>query len=230
MERRYKELQKTIKIKFKDIHLLDTVFIHKSYANEHKNVKEHNERLEFLGDAVLELAATDFLYRKYPNKPEGLLTDLRSALVKGNHLAEIAAELKIGGLLYLSKGEIKSGGYAKPYIMANALEALIGAIYLDQGYKAAYKFIEKFILNRISPIIEKGLYIDPKSRLQEITQGKNFGAPIYKIIEESGPDHAKMFKVGVYINNEFIAEGKGSSKQKAEQEAAAAALNKKGWK
>ncbi len=227
---KYKELQKTIGIKFKDMDLLDTVFMHRSYVNEHKRVKEHNERLEFLGDSVLELITTEFLYKQYPNHPEGALTDLRSALVKGPHLAEIASGINLGSMLYLSRGEEMGNGRKKPYILANVLEALIGAIYLDQGYQKSRGFIEKFVLGRLTPIIEQGLHIDPKSLLQEITQEKDFGAPVYKVVEESGPDHAKNFKIGIYIKNEFIAEGKGSSKQKAEQHAAAAALKKKGWR
>lgn len=226
---KYAALQKLIEIKFKDAALLDTVFMHRSYVNEHKNVKEHNERLEFLGDAVLELAVTEFLYKQYPNRQEGTLTDLRSALVKGLHLADISRELELGKYLYLSHGEEIGGGREKPYILANTLEALIGAIYIDKGYKEAHKFTEKFVLKHLGIIIEKGLHVDPKSLLQEITQEKALCVPIYKVVEASGPDHAKNYKVGVYLKEEFLAEGLGPSKQKAEQEAAAKALKKKGW-
>ncbi|MBI5152138.1 ribonuclease III [Candidatus Peregrinibacteria bacterium] len=226
---KYSALQKIIGIKFKNSDLLNTVFMHRSYVNEHKNVKEHNERLEFLGDAVLELAVTEFLYKKYPSRTEGTLTDLRSALVKGPHLADISRELDLGKYLYLSHGEEIGGGRGKPYILANTLEALIGAIYIDKGYKEAHKFTEKFILKRLNEIIGKGLHIDSKSLLQEITQEKELCIPLYKVISASGPDHAKYYKVGVYLKDEFLAEGSGPSKQRAEQEAAAKALKKKGW-
>jgi ribonuclease-3 len=230
MPNRYETLEEKIKIKFKDANMLDAAFVHKSYLNEHKDKKkEHNERLEFLGDAVLELVVTDFLYKNFPAKGEGVLTNWRAALVKGRHLAEIAVNLDLGVYLYLSRGEERSGGRKKNYILANTLEALIGAIYLDKGYQAAHDFISDFILNKLGSILEKGLHIDAKSRFQEICQEFLGATPEYKEIKEEGPDHNKIFIMGAYIGEELIAEGEGSSKQKAEQMAATAALKAKDW-
>ena len=227
---RYTELEKKINVSFNDINLVDTAFVHKSYMNEHHDLKsQHNERLEFLGDAVLELVVTDYLYKKYPNEEEGVLTNWRSALVKGKHLAEIASELDLGLFLYLSRGEERSGGRKKNYILANTLEALIGAIYLDQDYKKAHNFIDTFILKRLEEILKKGLHIDAKSRFQEVAQEVLGITPEYKLVKEEGPDHNKIFVMGAYLGTEFVAEGNGSSKQKAEQEAAAAALKKNNW-
>ena len=226
----YKELEKKIGIKFKDLDLVRTVFTHSSYVNEHKGEGiQNNERLEFLGDAVLELAATRHLFIKYPNQKEGDMTSFRSALVKGNHLAEISKELDLGKYLLLSNGEENSGGRTKKYILANVLEALIGAIYLDGGNAAAEKFIEKFILMRLDEIIEKGMHIDAKSLFQEICQEKKECTPYYELIKDEGPDHDKIFVMGVYVDEKLIAEGTGSSKQKAEDEAAKNALKKKEW-
>jgi ribonuclease III len=227
---RYTELEKKIMVTFKDVSLLDTVFVHKSYMNEHRDKKtEHNERLEFLGDAVLELVVTDFLYKNYPSKGEGILTNWRAALVKGKHLAEISQKLDLGVYLYLSRGEERSGGRKKNYILANTLEALIGAIYLDQGYAAALGFIDGFILKQLTSILEQGLHIDAKSRFQEIAQEALGVTPEYRVLKDEGPDHDKIFTMGAYIGEEFIAEGSGSSKQKAEQEAAYEGLRKKQW-
>ncbi len=227
---RYSELEKKIKISLGDKELLDMAFVHKSYVNEHRSKKRgHNERLEFLGDAVLELVVTEYLYKNYPAEEEGVLTNWRSALVKGGHLAEIASELGLGVYLYLSKGEERSGGRKKNYILANTLEALIGAIYLDKDYQTAHAFIDGFILQRLGEILEKGLHIDAKSRFQEISQELLGITPEYKLIKEEGPDHDKIFVMGAYLGEEFIAQGSGSSKQKAEQEAAIAALKKKHW-
>jgi ribonuclease-3 len=227
---RYAELEKKINISFNDENLLDTAFVHKSYMNEHREKKsENNERLEFLGDAVLELVTTDYLYKNYPDKGEGVLTNWRSALVKGKQLAEISIDLELGLYLYLSRGEERSGGRKKNYILANTLEALIGAVYLDQGYDAAHRFIDQFILKKLGNILDQGLHIDSKSHFQEISQ-EEFGiTPEYRVINEAGPDHDKQFTMGAYIGEELIAEGMGSSKQKAEQEAAIAALKVKGW-
>lgn len=227
---RYEELEKRIKITFKNPQLIDTAFVHKSYINEHKDRKmEHNERLEFLGDAVLELVVTDFLFKHYPKEEEGILTNWRSALVKGKNLAEIANELDLGMYLYLSRGEERSGGRKKNYILANTLEALIGAIYLDQEYKSAHAFIDEFILKRLGEILEKGLHIDAKSHFQEVAQEVLGVTPEYRLQKDEGPDHDKVFTMGAYIGEELIAEGAGSSKQKAEQEAAIAALKVKQW-
>lgn len=227
----YKNLAKKIKIQFKNLELLDHAFVHRSYVNEHRNENiEDNERMEFLGDAVLELAATKHLFEKCHDKDEGQMTSFRSALVKGKHLAEIAQNLELGKYLYLSNGEEKSGGREKKYILANVLEALIGAIYLEHGYNAAEKFIEEFILTRLDEIISEGKHIDAKSQFQEICQEKEDFTPYYEVIEEYGPDHDKHFVMGAYINDKMIAKGTGSSKQKAEEDAAKNALKEKRWK
>lgn len=225
---KYQNLENLIGIKFKDRHLLDQAFIHKSYVNEASEDKEHNERLEFLGDAVLELVVTEFLYKNYTN-PEGDLTNWRSALVRGANLAEIARKLELNKYLYLGRGEEKSGGRKKGYILANTIEALIGAIYLDKGYKDAHKFITKFIVSYLGEILAKGSYIDAKSKFQEISQSKFNITPNYQLIEEAGPDHAKSFVMGAYIGKKKYGEGCGSNKQQAEQNAAEDALKKAGW-
>jgi ribonuclease III len=228
---RYKKLQKDLKIKFTDLELLDSAFVHKSYLNEHKGFKkQHNERMEFLGDAVLELVVTEYLYKKYPKEEEGVLTNWRSALVKGEHLSEVAVELDLGLYLYLSRGEERSGGRKKSYILANTVEALIGAIYLDKGYAKTQKFIQSCILEKLNLILEKGSHIDAKSRFQEISQEKLNITPNYQLISESGPDHQKNFVMGVFIDGRKIAEGEGSSKQNAEQHAAQNGLKAKKWK
>jgi ribonuclease III len=227
---RYSTLEERIGIKFTDRQIADTAFVHASYVNEHKDKKRaHNERLEFLGDAVLELVVTDYLYKNYPQEGEGVLTNWRAALVKGKHLAEISAELDLGVYLYLSRGEERSGGRKKNYILANTLEALIGAIYLDQGYESAHGFINTFILERLGDILEKGLHIDAKSRFQEIAQEVLGVTPEYRLVKEEGPDHDKVFTMGAYVGEEFIASGTGSSKQKAEQSAATEGLKVKKW-
>ncbi|MBU1992735.1 MAG: ribonuclease III [Patescibacteria group bacterium] len=227
---RYKELEKQIDVKFKDHALVDNVFVHKSYVNEHKKEGvESNERLEFLGDAVLELVVTEYLYKNFPEHQEGEMTNWRSALVKGRHLAEIGVELNLGPYLYLSKGEEKSGGRKKNYILANTVEALIGAVYLEKGYATSHKFIDKFIIARLKEILEEGLHIDPKSRFQEIAQDRLEVTPNYETLGEEGPDHSKAFTVGAYLKDELVAKGKGSSKQKAEEDAAVKALKKMGW-
>lgn len=227
---KYKKLEKQIAVKFKDHKILDMAFVHKSFVNENKGKNfEHNERLEFLGDAVLELAATKHLFEKYPDQDEGKMTSFRSALVQGRHLAEIAVQLELGQYLYLSNGEERSGGREKNYILANALEALIGAIYLDQGYDAVEKFINHFILTRLDEIINSGLHIDAKSKFQEICQEKEDFTPYYEVLSEEGPDHDKVFTMAAYIDGKLIAKGEGSSKQKAEQAAAVNSLKAKEW-
>lgn len=230
LEERYKVLTEKIGLAFKNIELLDLAFVHKSYLNEHRDLKgAHNERLEFLGDAVLELIVTEYLYAKYPDHGEGDLTNWRSALVKGRHLAEISNELELGLYLYLSRGEERSGGRKKNYLLANTLEALIGAIYLDRGYESAKKFAQNFILGRLENILEAGLHIDAKSRFQEVAQELVGITPEYRFLSESGPDHEKRFTMAVYLGAEMVAEGEGSSKQKAEQEAAHNGLVAKRW-
>jgi ribonuclease-3 len=225
----YKELEKKIGIKFKNYDLLRVAFVHRSYLNEHRDSKlEHNERLEFLGDAVLELVVTEYLYSNFPN-PEGELTNWRSALVKGEMLAKIAKELKVGELLFLSHGEEKSGGREKDYLLANTFEALIGVIYLESGYKKVSKFIEKFLLVHLEEILKTGAHIDAKSKLQEISQEKVGITPMYKVQHEEGPDHEKMFTVGAFIGDRVVGKGKGGSKQIAEQKAAEDALKRLKW-
>lgn len=226
----FKDLEKKIGIKFKDHDLLKKAFIHKSYINEHRGEGlRDNERLEFLGDAVLELAATRYLFNTLPDKSEGDMTAFRSALVRGRHLADVAIELDLGKYLLLSRGEERSGGREKNYILANTVEAVIGAIYLDRGQNVADKFIDKFILTRLENIIEQGLHIDAKSHFQEVCQEEMNVTPHYDLLKDEGPDHDKKFTIGAYIGKELIAKGKGSSKQKAEDDAARNALKVKGW-
>jgi ribonuclease-3 len=220
------DFQKTINVQFKNLDLLEQVFVHRSYLNENPGFKlDHNERLEFLGDAVLELVTTEYLYSNFPN-PEGELTNWRSALVKGERISQVAAELGLNDYLYLSKGEAQSIGKSRQLILANTFEALIGAIFLDQGYASAQDFITKNLLKYTNEIIEKKLYRDAKSSLQEISQDKYSITPNYSLISESGPDHDKIFVIGVNIGENLVGQGKGSSKQEAEQDAAKNALEK----
>ena len=206
--------------------MLQTALTHRSYLNENRNYPlPHNERLEFLGDAVLELVTTEYLYRNFPN-PEGELTNLRSSLVNYRLLSEIAKEIGIEDFILLSHGETKDIGRARQVILANALEALIGAIYMDQDMPASRKFIEEFVLSKLPKIMEQGAYLDPKSKLQEIIQDRMSITPVYKVMSESGPDHAKSFVVGVYVDDRLIGEGSGPSKQDSEVEAAKNALAK----
>jgi ribonuclease III len=224
------EIEKKVNISFKDKNILKEAFVHKSYINENRNLNlSHNERLEFLGDAVLELVATKHIFEKYPDKDEGKMTAFRSALVQGKHLAEVSKELGLGIFLLLSRGEEKSGGREKNYILANLLEALIGAVYLDQGYDSAENFIKTHILTHLDKIISEGQHIDAKSKFQEIAQEKENTTPNYKLLEESGPDHDKIFTMGIFIGKNLIAKGTGSSKQKAELSSAENALKVKGW-
>ncbi len=226
----YTELENITGITFKDHLLYQTCFTHKSYLNEHRYIKrDHNERLEFLGDAVLELIVTEYLYKHYPHKTEGELTNWRSALVRGGNLSKLSRELNLGKYLYLSKGEEKSGGRNKDYILANCFEAFLGAIYLDNGYKVAKRFVYDFLLIHLETIIAKGLHIDAKSKFQELAQEYVSITPIYKCVKEEGPDHNKIFTMGAYLDDKLIASGKGSSKQNAEQNAATAALSIMKW-
>ncbi len=226
----FTEFQKNIGLSFNDPALLMQAFVHRSYINENKQSGlTHNERLEFLGDAVLELVITDFLFKKYPQKNEGDLTAYRSALVNAQTCAEIATRLSINNYLLLSKGETKDVGRARQYILANTLEAIIGAIYLDQGYDTAQGFIEKNFTPLIDDIISAGSWIDAKSLFQEKAQEYDGVTPSYKTVSESGPDHEKKFTVGVYIGKDLVAQGMGDSKQDAEQVAAREALKLRGW-
>ncbi len=226
----FSRLEKDLELKFKNIDLLTQAFVHRSYINENPHFAlNHNERLEFLGDAVLELIITEHLYQSYPN-PEGELTNWRASLVNSQMLARLAKLLKLEDYLYLSKGEAKdTNSKARNYILANAVEALIGAIYLDAGYGAAKDFVEKFFLPQLPNILENKLYLDPKSKFQEIAQDKIGVTPNYKVLKESGPDHSKKFQVGVYLGDELIATSSGSSKQEAQVKAAMRALKKKNW-
>jgi ribonuclease-3 len=222
--------EKKTGIAFTDKQLLTTAFTHRSYLNEHREGgREHNERLEFLGDAILELAVTEFLYKKYPRKPEGELTALRSALVNFVALAGVAERLGMNEYILLSKGERKDTGRAREVILANALEALIGALYLDGGYISAEAFIAREIYPLLETIVAQGGWIDAKSKFQEKAQEEVGVTPRYETVGERGPDHNKNFTVGVFLGHEKIAEGTGKSKQEAETAAAAAGLQKKGW-
>jgi len=226
----FSKLEKKINLKFKNKNLLIQAFCHRSYLNENPSFNlPHNERLEFLGDAVLELVVTEYLFEKYPQKPEGELTNWRASLVNSKILSEIAEGLNFNDFLLLSKGEQKELGRARLYILANAFESLIGAIYLDLGYSSCEKFIKKYLLGKLPEIIEKGLYKDPKSRFQEESQERLKITPVYKVLDQWGPDHAKHFIVGVFLKKEQVAKGEGSSKQEAEEEAAQEALKIKGW-
>lgn len=219
------EFEKSIGIEFKDRTLIETVFIHRSYLNEHRSLNlEHNERLEFLGDAVLELCATEFLFRTFPDKAEGEMTNWRSALVKGESLSAESKRLLVNDLLKTSRGESKNTGKARDLLLANALEALIGAIYLDQGYEPAANFVEREILYKLPDILKQGLYYDPKSKFQEMAQETLGITPTYELISESGPDHSKVFVMGAYLGNEKVGEGEGASKQRSQSEAAKNAL------
>jgi ribonuclease-3 len=213
-------LENKINIKFKDRDLLQSSLTHRSYLNENRRwPMPHNERLEFLGDAVLELITTEYLYSNYPN-PEGELTNLRSALVNYKMLSEIATELNLDEYILLSKGEAKDTGRARQVIMANAIEALIGAVYLDSGFETARMFINQFVIKHLAQIMSDGKILDPKSKFQELTQEKLGVTPHYKVLAEWGPDHNKNFEVGVFVNEKQIAKGVGSSKQEAEISAA----------
>lgn len=220
------EFQDRLGIHFTDITLLERAFIHRSYLNEHPKLGlEHNERIEFLGDAVLELVVTDFLYRTYPN-PEGDLTNWRSALVKTESLASVAEKLGIAEYFMLSRGEAKGNARSHALISANAVEAIIGATYLDQGYDVAEKFITEHIISRLPEILETGTWMDSKSKFQELAQERFGLTPSYRVVDEAGPDHDKIFTIGVYVGDTLYGKGSGSSKQAGQQEAATAALLK----
>ena len=223
------ELEKKIETKFKDRNTLLQALTNRSYLNENpKWGQDHNERLEFLGDAVLELVVTEYLYKTYPN-PEGELTNWRAALVNAVTLSKITVEFDLNDYILLSKGEARDTGRARQYILANAMESLIGAIYLDQGYGASEKFIKKFILKELPGIIENRLYRDAKSLFQEMAQEHVGITPTYEVLKEWGPDHARNFQVGVFLEKEMAGVGDGPSKQEAQQIAASDALKKKDW-
>lgn len=219
-----------IGVTFNDPTIIRTAFTHRSFVNEHRGAPiEHNERLEFLGDAVLELVVTRYLYEKFPDKPEGELTAYRAALVNTNTISDAGTQLGMNECMLLSKGEARDTGRARQYILANAFEAVIGAIYLDQGYDAAKAFIAANIFPRTDDVVNKRLWQDNKSRFQELAQEKVSVTPSYAVLNETGPDHDKQFTVGAFLKEELIAKGGGKSKQEAEQKAAHAALAAKGW-
>lgn len=222
--------EKKLGLKFKNKDLFTQAFVHRSYLNENPDFNlNQNERLEFLGDAVLELVVTEELYKKYPEKSEGELTNWRAALVNAKMLTSVAEELDFNDFLLLSRGETKELGKARQYILANTFEALIGSIYLDLGYAPAEKFIKKYLIKNLSDIIKNGSYKDSKSQFQEEAQDRAGVTPVYKVIKEWGPDHQKNFTVGVFLAEELVAKGEGSSKQEAEEQAAKEGLEVKGW-
>lgn len=224
------KLEALLGVEFQNKELLLSAITHRSYLNEHREAtQEHNERLEFLGDAVLELAVTDYLFNKYPNKPEGELTAVRAALVNTNSLSESSDKLGLNEYLLMSKGEAKDTGRARQYILANAFEAVIGAIYMDKGYEAAESFIAGQLYQKTDRIVEKRLWQDPKSRFQELAQENVSVTPTYEMLSQVGPDHDRVFTVGVFLKSEKVSEGQGRSKQEAEQAAAEKAIENKGW-
>jgi ribonuclease-3 len=222
------DFEKEIDLKFDDENLLKNIFIHRSYLNENPSTGlESNERLEFLGDAVIELIVTEHMYQNYKNS-EGDLTSWRAALVCGKNLSDISKKFNMGEYLFLSKGEEKMGGRSRELLMANVFEALVGAMYLEKGYDETKKFLLKHLLNKLPEVIENKIYLDPKTELQEKSQSEQGITPTYEVLGEVGPDHNKIFTVGVFLNDKKIGEGKGSSKQSGQISAAGDALKK--WK
>ncbi|OGH64659.1 MAG: ribonuclease III [Candidatus Magasanikbacteria bacterium RIFCSPHIGHO2_01_FULL_41_23] len=231
LEKKFPALEKKIGVAFRNPDLLVQALVHRSFLNENRNFPlAHNERLEFLGDAVLELIVTEFLFENYLN-PEGELTNWRAALVNANMCAVVAQEIDLEPYLFLSHGESKDANTkARGYILANALEAVIGAIYLDQGSEIAKQFVTRWVLTKLPEVLELGLWMDPKSRFQEGAQEVVGITPTYRVLKEEGPDHEKNFVIGVYLGKEKVAEGFGTSKQEAQTDAAEKALRIKGWK
>jgi len=226
------KLAKSLGVQFKDDRLLTQALVHRSYLNEHDNFPVgHNERLEFLGDAVLELVVTEFLFLHYPDKAEGELTDWRASLVNAKTLSQIAKDINLDDYLFLSRGEAKeTASKGRQYILADAMEALIGAIYLDQGWLGAQKVITELVLSKLDNIIENKLYLDPKSYFQERAQEAYSFTPRYDVLSSSGPDHEKTFEVGLYLDDKLISTGHGMSKQEAQVDAAENGLKKEGWR
>lgn len=223
-------LEEILDVVFTDKTLLLSAITHRSYLNEHRNAtQDHNERLEFLGDAVLELVVTDYLFKTYADKPEGELTAIRAALVNTVSLSATSEALGVNQYLLMSKGEAKDEGRARQYILANVFEAFIGAIYLDRGFDVARTFIARELFGKTDEIVRKKLWQDAKSRFQELGQEHSSVTPTYQLMSQSGPDHDRVFTVGVFLRQEKIAEGEGRSKQEAEQAAAEKALVAKGW-
>ena len=225
IEKDIKKLSEKLGVNFKDITLLETALTHRSFLNEHRGLKkEHNERLEFLGDAVLELIVTEYLYEKYPGDPEGELTSFRSALVCTTSLAETARKLDMGNFLRMSIGEERTGGREKDYLLANTFEAVLGAIYLDQGYAVCKNYIHANLIPKLKTIVENRSDINSKTKFQEEAQARWGFTPEYKVIKEEGPDHEKNFTVAVFVGKRKFGEGNGPSKQKAEEKAANCAI------
>ncbi len=222
----YKKLSKILQVEFKHPELLEKALTHRSYLNENKKIKQSNERLEFLGDAVLELIVSFFLYKHYPQKAEGSLTSLRSKIVQTKTLAQAAKKLSFPEFLKMSKGEKDNKGNFNQSILADTFEAVIGAIYIDQGYNKAYEFINKNLLAYLENILASKEIIDYKSIYQEEVQAKKLPTPFYKITRESGLDHSKIFTTAVFVGGEKMAEGRGKSKQEAQQQTAKIALEK----
>ena len=224
------DLETILGVIFTNKELLLSAVTHRSYLNEHRTaMHDHNERLEFLGDAVLELVVTDFLFKKYPEKPEGELTAIRAALVNTVSLSAASDALGVNAYLLMSKGESKDEGRARQYILANVFEAFVGSMYLDQGYDVARDFIARQLFQKTDEIVRKRLWQDAKSRFQELAQEQMSVTPTYQLLGQSGPDHDRVFTIGVFLRSEKIAEGEGRSKQEAEQEAALRAVIAKGW-
>ena len=226
MDNKYSSLEKTINIKFKDRGMLENVFIHRSYLNEHKNSNfKSNERLEFLGDSVLSLITSVYLFKNYPNLEEGDYTEIKSAIVKMDSLAEASKKIELNNYLLLSKGEEKGAGRTNNNIMADCFEALIAAIFLDKNFEAAYTFVVDFLFkDKLDYLLKNNLYLSSKSRLQEIIQSKYKKTPVYKVLDEKGPEHKRIFKIGVYFNGKLLGEGVAPSKKEAEEVAAKEAL------
>ncbi|MEX2368932.1 MAG: ribonuclease III [Candidatus Paceibacterota bacterium] len=230
MAKNLSQFEKVIGVTFTDKELLQRALTHRSYLNEHpEETGNHNERLEFLGDAVLELVVTDYLFQNYPNRPEGELTAIRAALVNTISISAAADKLAAGSFLRLSRGESKDTGRGRQFILANAYEAIIGAVYLDQGYDTAADFIARTLLTGTANVVENETWRDPKSVFQEEAQRHTGITPTYETLSETGPDHDKDFTVGIFLEAEKIAEGTGKSKQEAESMAAENGLAQKGW-
>jgi len=226
----FKKLEKKLRLKFKKKDFLIQAFVHRSYLNENPKFHlSHNERLEFLGDAVIELVVTEYLFAKYPKKSEGVLTNWRAALVNAKMLSQISQELGFNDFLLLSRGETKELGKARQYILANTFESFVGGLYLDQGYKPCQKFLLKNLIKELPRIIEEQLFRDAKSLFQEEAQERTGITPTYRVLKEWGPDHARHFVLGVFLKDKLIAQGEGSSKQEAEVAAAKKALEIKKW-
>lgn len=224
------KLEAILGAQFDDQLILKSAITHRSYLNEHREATwDHNERLEFLGDAVLELAVTDFLFKKYPEKPEGELTAVRAALVNTVSLSAASEQLGVGEFLLMSKGEAKDQGRARQYILANTFESCVGALYMDQGYDTAAGFIARTLFGKTDNIVDKRLWQDAKSRFQELAQEHESVTPTYETIGQEGPDHDRVFTVGVFLRKEQVAHGTGRSKQEAEQAAAEKAVEARGW-